>query len=118
MADLTDDGFPGRPAFPRVKTKPPADGGVAHAGGLKNLMFGDGGVPEHLVPTSRESALEADLIEVNADRDRLRDLLAEALDAWAPDARSACTNGDRPSCTYVDCGCVQDIDRIRREAGL
>ena len=50
--------------------------------------------------------------------ERLRALLAEALNEWEPNARSHCTNGDRPGCTYEDCDCVYDIARIRREAGL
>ena len=61
---------------------------------------------------------QARAVILQGEVERLRALLAEALNEWEPNARSHCTNGDRPGCTYEDCDCVYDIARIRREAGL
>ena len=66
----------------------------------------------------RDAAIERALLAADDELERLRALLAEALNGWEPNARSHCTNGDRPGCTYEACDCVYDIARIRREAGL
>lgn len=53
-----------------------------------------------------------------AEVERLRGLLAEALDGWERLARNECLHGIARACEAPGCDCVRDIDPIRREAGM